>query len=266
MEWVIVVALVLGVPLSLWIYTRAFRRVYFVQDERILVTQYSRLDAAIAFVVALYLLSPLLLASSSGKTADPIRMDAQVMLVGYFLYYGTLLLLIVASLVLRHINLGEVFRFDKTLGLQAVRRGFVFLMYAAPLVFVAGFFVNWWLDAKQDQQDVITLFEQSKSAAQRIPLFLAAVIAAPVAEELVFRGYLYSVVKRFLGGIPALVLTGIVFAVIHANIPSLLPLFLFACCLTLAYETTGSLWVSMTMHAAFNAVNLVISLSQFQSV
>jgi membrane protease YdiL (CAAX protease family) len=204
MEWVIVVALVLGVPLSLWVYTRAFRRVYFVQDERILVTQYSRLDAAIAFVVALYLLSPLLLASSSGKTADPIRMDAQVMLVGYFLYYGTLLLLIVASLV------------------QAVRRGFVFLMYAAPLVFVAGFFVNWWLDAKQDQQDVITLFEQSKSAAQRIPLFLAAVIAAPVAEELVFRGYLYSVVKRFLGGIPALVLTGIVFAVIHANIPSLL--------------------------------------------
>ena len=54
-------------------------------------------------------------------------------------------------------------------------------------------------------------------------------------------------------------LTGITFAVVHANIPSLLPL------LTLAYETTGSLWVSMTMHAAFNAVNLVISLSQFQS-
>jgi hypothetical protein len=124
MEWVIVVALVLGVPLSVWIYTSAFRRVYFGQDARIMVTQYTRLDAAIAFVVALYLLSPLLLASSSGKTADPIRMDAQVKLVGYFLYYGTLL--IVASLVLRHINLGEVFRFDKTPGLQAVRRGFVF--------------------------------------------------------------------------------------------------------------------------------------------
>jgi hypothetical protein len=40
--------------------------------------------------------------------------------------------------------------------LQAVRRGFVFLMYAASLVFAAGFFFNWWLNAKQDQQDVIT--------------------------------------------------------------------------------------------------------------
>jgi hypothetical protein len=126
MEWVIVVALVLGVPLSVWIYSRAFRRVYFGQDARILVTQYTRLDAAIAFVVALYLLSPLFLASSSGKTADPIRMDAQIMLVGYFCYYGTLLLLILASLVLRPINLGDVFRFDKMPVLQAVRRGFFF--------------------------------------------------------------------------------------------------------------------------------------------
>ena len=77
-----------------------------------MVTQYTRFDAAIAFAVALYLLSPLLLASSCGKTADPIKMDAQIMLVGYFCYYGTLLLLILASLVLRHINGAEelVFR------------------------------------------------------------------------------------------------------------------------------------------------------------
>lgn len=56
-------------------------------------------------------------------------------------------------------------------------------MYAAPLVFVAGFFVNWWLNAKQDQQGVITLFEQSKSAAQRIPLFLAAVTTEEIAKS-----------------------------------------------------------------------------------
>jgi uncharacterized protein len=85
----------------------------------------------------------------------------------------------------------------------------------------------------------MTLVEQSKSGAQRVPLFLAAMIAAPVAEELVFRGYLYSAAKRFLGGIPSLVLTGSIFVAVHANIPSLLPLFLLACCLTLAYETTG---------------------------
>jgi len=55
---------------------------------------------------------------------------------------------------------------------------------------VAGFFVNGWWNAKQDQQDVMTIFEQSKSDAQRVPMFPATVIAAPGAEEQVFRGYL----------------------------------------------------------------------------
>jgi len=257
-----VVALVLGVPLSVWMYTRAFRRVYFGQEAMVTVTQYTKLDAALAFVVALYLLSPMLLESSGGKTGDPIRMGAQLILVGYFIFYGTLLLLIVGSLVLRRINLGDVFRFGKMPGLHAARCGFVFLLLAAPLVFAADFLVDWWGNAKQDPQAVITLVEQSKSAAQRVPICLSAMIVAPLAEELVFRGYLYSAAKRFLGGIPALVLTGSVFAAVHANIPNLLPLFLLACCLTLAYETTGSLWVSVTMHSAFNALNLVLTLYQ----
>ena len=55
---------------------------------------------------------------------------------------------------------------------------------------------------------------------------------------------------------------GAVPSVSDANIPNLLPLFLLACCLTLAYETTGSLWVSVTMHSAFNALNLVLTLYQ----
>ena len=137
MEWAIVVALVFGVPLSVWMYTKAFRRVYFGQEAMVTVTQYRKLDAAIAFVVALYLLSPMLLASSGGKKGDPIRVDAQLILVGYFLFYGSLLLLIVASLVLRRINLGDVFRFGKMPVLHVPWCGFVFLLLAVPLVFAA---------------------------------------------------------------------------------------------------------------------------------
>jgi membrane protease YdiL (CAAX protease family) len=36
----------------------------------------------------------------------------------------------------------------------------------------------------------MTIFEQSKSDAQRVPMFPATVMAAPGAEEQVFRGYL----------------------------------------------------------------------------
>jgi uncharacterized protein len=255
---VIVVALVLGVPLSVWMYTRAFGRVYIGREAMVTVTQYTGLDAAIAFFVALYLMFPIL--SSGSKTGDPISVDARLILLGYLLFYGTLLLVIVASLVLRRIKLGDVFRLGNMPVLRAAWCGFVFLLFAAPVVFAADFIGN-WLNSKQDPQAVITLVERA-TYTQRLPLFLAAMIAAPIAEELVFRCYLYSAAKRFLGGVPALLLTGIVFAVVHANIRSLLPLFLLACCLTLAYETTGNLWVCVVMHSAFNGLNLLISLPQ----
>ena len=44
---------------------------------------------------------------------------------------------------------------------------------------------------------------------------------------------------------------------LHLHLPSLLPLFLLACVLTLAYELSGSLLVPMAMHALFNAITLV---------
>jgi membrane protease YdiL (CAAX protease family) len=45
-----------------------------------------------------------------------------------------------------------------------------------------------------------------------------------------------------------------IFALSHAHLPSLVPLFALAIGLALAYELTGSLLVPIGMHALFNAV------------
>jgi len=65
------------------------------------------------------------------------------------------------------------------------------------------------------------------------------------------------VLKRFAGALPALVFSALLFSSIHMHIPSLLPLFLLGCVLTLAYELSGSLLVPMAMHAIFNTLTLV---------
>jgi uncharacterized protein len=83
------------------------------------------------------------------------------------------------------------------------------------------------------------------------------VVIAPISEEFVFRGFLYGVLKRYAGGISALFFCGLLFALIHMHIPSLVPLFVLGCVLTFAYELSGSLLVPMTMHALFNTLTLV---------
>jgi membrane protease YdiL (CAAX protease family) len=111
-----------------------------------------------------------------------------------------------------------------------------------------------------DAQEVIQIFENASTGAQRIPIILLAVVVAPVAEELAFRGYLYGVIKRYFGAVPALVLSGILFALIHLNLPSFFPLLVLASAFALAYELSGSLLVPMTMHALFNALSLILVL------
>jgi membrane protease YdiL (CAAX protease family) len=83
-----------------------------------------------------------------------------------------------------------------------------------------------------------------------------AVVVAPVAEEVIFRGYLYPVGKRYLGPFLSLAVTGILFAILHGHAASVPALFTLAVCLGLAYEKTGSLLVPMIMHAVFNAVSI----------
>jgi membrane protease YdiL (CAAX protease family) len=100
------------------------------------------------------------------------------------------------------------------------------------------------------------LFSSSQLLEQRIIIIVLAVAVAPIAEEFVFRFFLYGVLRRYVGRIVALVLSSLLFAAVHAHLPSFVPLFVLGSCFTLAYEWSGSLLVSMTMHAIFNALTL----------
>ncbi len=92
-----------------------------------------------------------------------------------------------------------------------------------------------------------------------LPAFvLITVVVAPLGEELLFRGVLYPAVKH--AGYPGLAWwgTSLLFAVIHFNLPILLPLFLLSLLLVWLYESTDNFLAPLTAHMLFNAVNLVI--------
>lgn len=107
------------------------------------------------------------------------------------------------------------------------------------------------------EQAVVTLFAQS-SLAQQILIALTAVIAAPMLEEIFFRGYLYPVLKRFTGVWPAMIGVSLFFGMVHMSLVQCLPLAMFGFILNLAYENTGRLSLPIAMHAAFNAVGVAL--------
>ena len=88
----------------------------------------------------------------------------------------------------------------------------------------------------------------------RIPL--AGVIGAPIAEEIIFRGYLYPVAKKYTSQWFAVLFTGVLFGVVHLNLMGLPQLALIGILLAILYEVTGSLWVPIICHMAFNGMSM----------
>lgn len=139
---------------------------------------------------------------------------------------------------------------------RVVSTAAVLLFAAYPLLFAADAISRWLIGEGSSRQQIVEMFTGSETLQQRILIIVLAVTVAPLAEEFIFRFFLYGVFKRYLGRGPGLFLNSILFAAVHVHLPSLGPLFILGGCFTLAYEWSGSILVSMTMHALFNFISL----------
>ncbi len=102
-------------------------------------------------------------------------------------------------------------------------------------------------------EPAVALFRDAHGWRQLLPLFLAATVLAPVAEEALFRGFLQPILKRHAGGARAWVAVAVLFAGCHLNVPTFPPLLLFGLVLGLAYEWSGgSLLLCISAHFWFN--------------
>ncbi len=108
-------------------------------------------------------------------------------------------------------------------------------------------------------QDVFALLNLPGNAfAMRAVVIGLAVIAAPVAEEVLFRGVLFPALLARTGSFSrALVLQALFFGAIHAHLPTFLPLAAAGVCFALGYAVTGSLVTPMIMHMIFNATSII---------
>ncbi len=109
-------------------------------------------------------------------------------------------------------------------------------------------------------QETVELFQKGKDPAVLILMAFAAVIVAPICEEVVFRGYLYPAAKRFAGPWVAAVCTALMFSAAHGNMAALLPLFVFGLVLVALYEFTGSIWAPVAAHFLFNAATVAVQM------
>jgi membrane protease YdiL (CAAX protease family) len=108
------------------------------------------------------------------------------------------------------------------------------------------------------EQEAVQVLRASGAWLNRLVLGITAIVLAPVAEELLFRGVLYPAIKQL--GFPRLALwvSAALFGMIHGNLAALIPLTVFAVALAWLYERTDNLVAPVAAHMMFNTVNFVM--------
>ncbi|PYL64547.1 MAG: hypothetical protein DMF25_06685 [Verrucomicrobia bacterium] len=199
----------------------------------------------------------LLLGVLASASKPSIQFSGRV-LVENLLFTLGIVLVVVAFLRLRGFDLNSLGGFSKTSFLRALSTGTILMLAAYPLIALADAITQRLLGSGSSKQSIVELFNGSRTIEQRIIIIIFAVAVAPAAEEFLFRFFLYGVLKRFFGRFFGLMANALLFAAVHTHLPSFAPLFVLGSCFTIAYEWSGSILVSMTMHALFNSVSLTL--------
>ena len=91
-----------------------------------------------------------------------------------------------------------------------------------------------------------------------IALFVVtAAIAAPIFEEILFRGFLMASLTRYVPAWGAIVISSLIFALAHLSLSEVLPLTTLGIMLGLVYMRTRNLLTSMLLHSLWNSGTLL---------
>jgi membrane protease YdiL (CAAX protease family) len=129
----------------------------------------------------------------------------------------------------------------------------IFLLLLAFVVFSA-----LWTAALHPSKE--KLLEQLGSNEGSGLLILSAgltCVVAPICEEILFRGFIFTALRSWRGTLPAALITGLLFGAVHAgSAPALdlVPLAALGVGLCLLYRRTGSLYTCFVAHSLNNSV------------
>ncbi len=208
-------------------------------------------------VVALILITFLLLNAIASFSAQSSSTLNSRDLAANIVFTVVMLVVLAGFLELRRINVEKIAGFSKHGIVRSVFTGALLLLAGYPLISAADGITRLFSGEGSSKQNIVELFNGSHTLHERVMIIVLAVAIAPIAEEFVFRFFIYGVLRRYIGRFGGLIFTSLLFAAVHAHLPSFAPLFVLAACFTIAYEWSGSILVSMTMHSLFNSLSLI---------
>lgn len=168
----------------------------------------------------------------------------------YAITFGILLL------IARGLPLREAFALTRP---RSWRRAAVLIATGYVGILTVGGILGLFLDATEEQGLIPDDWDASRAGAFAA-FFLVVTLVGPTVEELTFRGLGFTLLSPF-GTVTAVVVTATLFGVAHGLLVALPVLTAFGLLLGTLRTLTGSVYPPIVLHAFFNGVALIVSVT-----
>lgn len=128
---------------------------------------------------------------------------------------------------------------------------------ALPLVILVSLINQQLWQGQGGSNPILPIALEEKNTAALIIFFVTAAVAAPIFEEILFRGFLLPSLTRYMPIWGAIALSSLIFAVAHLSLSEVLPLTILGMVLGFVYARSRNLLASMLLHSLWNTGTLL---------
>lgn len=128
------------------------------------------------------------------------------------------------------------------------------LVFSAALVLLFSALFSWFKASETQEIGYSDLF----TPGDKILAFSIIVIIVPIAEEIIFRGFLYGRLRKHLNLPVSMLLTSLLFAILHGQWNVGVNVFAVSLVLCSLREITGTIYAGILVHILKNAVAFYI--------
>jgi membrane protease YdiL (CAAX protease family) len=137
--------------------------------------------------------------------------------------------------------------------LSWIHKGIQFLLLALGSVLLLALILSLFMpEGEPPQKELMEIIHTTKGVLPFILIFGTVALLGPVFEEIFFRGFLLSVLRRRLSVFWALALSSLLFGAIHFQLTGLPVLALLGAALGLAFIMTRDIKTAIFVHACWN--------------
>jgi membrane protease YdiL (CAAX protease family) len=173
--------------------------------------------------------------------------------------YAALLAAALVGVKLKHARLAPALGF-RTARLLPVVGLVVAGVWIGFIVDIAYSIATAVLKLKMPDTNAQLLSNGAKSPFGLIAVFLLVGVIAPIAEEILFRGVVFSGLRDSWGEGWAIVVSSVLFGVMHLQPLVIVPTAILGVLLAKVFSMTRSLWASIALHSAYNTTIMLFGL------